>query len=167
MAQRGAMSQICMRGFVGDSSMTSLVRPGMMARCTCLDCHSTVDTGAKNEHERVRERECPEGPHAVGRKPSFVTSGMRVAACKGFELPRNESSLSPQTRASESVAHSMLVVSTWSTAKPSPGATLSSRREVPPYRSSPATMWSPALASLSTAERAAMPLAKAKDRSAP
>ena len=34
--QMAWMSQICMRGFVGDSMMTSLVRPGMMPRPTAL-----------------------------------------------------------------------------------------------------------------------------------
>ena len=35
-SQMAATSQICMRGLVGDSSMTSLVLPGMMAACTAL-----------------------------------------------------------------------------------------------------------------------------------
>lgn len=36
MAAMAAMSQICMRGLVGDSTMTSLVRPGWMAARTAL-----------------------------------------------------------------------------------------------------------------------------------
>ena len=36
MADRAAMSQICMRGLVGDSSITSLVRPGISAALTAL-----------------------------------------------------------------------------------------------------------------------------------
>jgi hypothetical protein len=35
-SQMARMSQICMRGLVGDSSMTSLVRPGTMAARTAL-----------------------------------------------------------------------------------------------------------------------------------
>jgi len=36
MSAMALMSQICMRGFVGDSTSTSLVRPGTMPRRTAL-----------------------------------------------------------------------------------------------------------------------------------
>lgn len=58
-------------------------------------------------------------------------------------------------------------VSTLETDTPTPGATRSSRREVPPYRSSPATTWPPEGTRRRTAARAAMPDVKAKAASPP
>lgn len=63
--------------------------------------------------------------------------------------------------------HSRSDVSTLLTRTPALGTTRDSSRLVPPYRSSPATTWSPADSSRVTAASAAMPLLKANARSAP
>lgn len=58
-------------------------------------------------------------------------------------------------------------MSTLLTLTPLFGTTLLSSLLVPPYRSSPATMWPPAGTSLVATARAAMPEVKARERLAP
>lgn len=153
--QMALMSQICMRGLVGDSSMTNAVWPGRMAARTAL-------------HTGWRGR----APVQRVSMPGLRTAGHQQrwpAEQRSSERAMRRWRPGPPAPSPPAVApaHSTSLVSTLLTSMPALGTTRDSRRDVPPYRSSPATTWSPDLSRRVTAASAAMPLLKAKARSAP